>query len=455
MQERKKKLEKIKTSALSRGMSLTKLAVKSGVRLASAQVQKAFDKEKVMDQVFKSNALSVVQELGKLKGSAMKMGQSLAIIGEHFFPKEISAILKTLNEDSEDVAWDVMRKSLVKTLGEEKLSRLKIDEDAFAAASLGQVHRATIIETGEDVCLKIQYPGVAQSIDSDLKTLKSILKVSKFLPAYGDKFDMIFAEIKTMLKKEVDYVREAKSMEDFRTLLSGDSRYLIPKVYEDFSSKTVLTTSFQPGDNIDSPVVAALPMERRKKLAENCAELFLRELFEFFKIQTDPHFGNYKVQSVGGQDQLVLLDFGAVRKYAKSFMKAYADMVLGALARDEHLVLKGAQSLNFIREDDSEDLRKPFVEYCYMVVEPWATPDTPGVDLTYFNDEGLYQWHLTDLPNRLRKDGAKLALLFKFRPPPKEIVFLDRKLAGMFTTLKILEAPFDANDVILRVLKSS
>ena len=111
-------------------MSLTKLAVKSGVRLASAQVQKAFDKEKVMDQVFKSNALSVVQELGKLKGSAMKMGQSLAIIGEHFFPKEISAILKTLNEDSEDVAWDVMRKSLVKTLGEEKLSRLKIDEDA-------------------------------------------------------------------------------------------------------------------------------------------------------------------------------------------------------------------------------------------------------------------------------------------------------------------------------------
>lgn len=456
MSKSKKPLKSIKTGVVSRSASLTSLAVKSGLRIATAKIKGGSSaSESALEEVFTANALSIVEELGRLKGSVMKMGQSLAVLGEHFFPKEVAQILRKLNENSEAIAWEVMEETLVRSLGREKLSKLNIVEESFAAASLGQVHRATIIESGEEICLKIQYPGVAQSIDSDLKTLRSILKIARLLPSAKDKVDQIFDEVKAMLKMEVDFNREAKHMAHFRDWLHGDDRYRIPDLFEEFSSRLILATSFERGVGIDGPEVAALPLEKRSRIAEMYTELFLRELFYFRCVQSDPHFGNYKIRV--GEDQepdtLVLLDFGAVRKFNKTFIKSYYQLLWGAFTNNRNLIVKGGIGIGFLLDSDGDKLLDHFCSFCDLVIEPWLPIHDSRANQSFYNKDKLYTWHETDLSKRLQEAGRKLAVDFKFRLPPREIVFLDRKLAGVFTTLKLLAAPFDASQLMANVLE--
>lgn len=446
----RKVLKSIKSSVLSRGVSLTKLAVKSGTRLATAKMKGAAAGK--LDDVLKLNALSIVEELGKLKGSAMKLGQSFAMMSEHFFPGEVAQILGRLNDQSQAVAWETMAEALKVALPAEALAELDIEEDAFASASLGQVHKAVVKATGEQLCMKIQYPGVCDSIDSDLATIKALFKVSKIIPNYSERLDDIFSEIKTMLKQETDYRQEAQNLEDFRRFVADDPRYIVPQFYPRYSSQRVLTTSFEAGDSINDEVIAQLPRNRRRALARNYAELFLRELLIYNKIQTDPHYGNYKVRlDAAGQDRLILLDFGAMRGFSQAFLKPYRELIRGAINRDRQQVLQASEALDFIRGDDSATLKDQYVALCYLVVEPWVTVDTPDAHPDYFGAQGYYDWCESDLPQRLKVAIARLSLAFKLRPPPQEVIFLDRRLAGVFTTLKCLDAPFDAHELIMSI----
>ena len=454
MGKAKKSLESIKTGVVARSASLTSLAIKSGFRIASAKLKGGDPSPQAMEEVFRSNAAYVVKELGRLKGSAMKMGQSLAVIGEHFFSKEVASILRNLNQDSEALSWQPIEATLKRSLGSKVFEELVVDQDSFAAASLGQVHLAQVKKTGQKVCVKVQYPGVAKSIDSDLKTLKSILKIARILPQSSSKTDQIFEEVRAMLKMEVDYLREAKNMAGFRDWLSKDERYRVPDYLPDFSSRVVLTTSFEEGVGFDSPSVAALPLERRVAVSSHYTELFLRELFEYRAVQSDPHFGNYKLKldDKEGRDVLVLLDFGAVRRFSKPFIKSYYQLLWGAFSHDTALIEKGGKGIGFLLDSDSKELIEKFCDFCFLVIEPWLAQTDKRANQKFYDDRGYYCWHATDLPKRLQVEGRKLAVQFRFRLPPREVVFLDRKLAGVFTALKILAAPFDAHALMEKVL---
>ena len=236
--------------------------------------------------------------------------------GRCFLPPEAAAALKTLQSDSPPLEWSKIEAQLRKQIAPERLAELEIDPESFAAASLGQVHLARRKSDGARIALKIQYPGVDGAIDGDLKTLRSLLAVFKIFPSRWATYDPMFEEVRAMLHQEVDYVRELKNTEEFSALLKGDDRYVVPKVYPEYSSRRVLATEFQDGVRLDGPEVKALSQERRDRIAELILELYMREVFEFRQVQTDPHFGNYRVRFApdGRNDQLVLLDFGAVRK---------------------------------------------------------------------------------------------------------------------------------------------
>jgi predicted unusual protein kinase regulating ubiquinone biosynthesis (AarF/ABC1/UbiB family) len=449
---RKDSLKKIKSGVLSRGLALAKVSVSAGAKAATHAVGNLFADEASKPERLKALLVSQMetlsQELGQLKGSMMKVGQLISMYGEHFLPPEANALLKSLQAQSPPLEWKAIEKVIRKQITPELLEDLEIDPVPVASASLGQVHRALRKSTGQWLAMKIQYPGVDQAIEGDLKALKSILQISKLIPK-GPNYDEVFHEIKSMLYQEVDYEREFKTTVEFREKLSGDSFYIIPEPIAEFSTGRILTTTFEEGVAVDSAEVLGLPQERRDAIGAAALMLYMRELFEFAAVQTDPHFGNYRVRigKDGQPDRLVLLDFGAVRKLSKSFLSAYLEMVKAAHAQDPDRLIEAGIRLGYLNEDDGESLQRVFAELCLLITEPFCPPPTPGAPAHFFDSNGGYHWELSDLPQRVAKKGGQLALEARLRNPPREIVFLDRKLGGIFIFLSVLRVRFNARDL--------
>ncbi len=400
----------------------------------------------------------LAEELGKLKGSVMKVGQLLALYGEHFLlPPEVVGALRTLQDDSTPVKWPPLLSVLERELEAGRLAELEIDPSPLAAASLGQVHRARRRRDGRDLCIKIQYPGVAESIDSDLNTVGTLLLFSRLLPT-GFSLGEMMAEIRNMLHREVDYTVELETMQGFHRLLKKDRRFRIPQVFPEYSTRCVLTSSYEPGSTVESQEVQNLSQERRNRLSAAALELFLREFFRWNLMQTDPHFGNYRIRlgaGEAGQDQLVLLDFGAVRQFPLAFLGAYHDLVRGAVWKDRLRLCKAAVDLQFMPADAPPEVLDRFAALCFQIVEPFAEPDPNGPATPFINANGEYRWGASDLPQRVALASSKASLSFSFRVPPKEFVFLHRKLGGVFVFLAKLHAELNARPLLLRYLGKS
>lgn len=424
-----KKLSQIKSSIFSRSLSLAKLGFSAGLKYTSSKITNS-----PLDELLNSQALLLTKEFGELKGSLMKAGQMLSMYGEHFFPPEAIRTLKTLQSDSPAMEWSLMRQQLEKHLDSEVLRELEVNPEPIGNASMGQVHLATILASGRKIALKIQYPDLERAIDSDVAALKKILSLAKIMPS-GLDLTNVFEEIKMMLRQELDYNFEANQTKTYRELLQADPRFIVPEVLDRYSNGRVLATEYVEGLRTDHALVQGLSDTRRNRLSENFLELYFREIFEWNFVQTDPHLGNYKVQIDSlGADRLVLLDFGATKKFDESFIAHYRRMIKGAIQEDAVLFLNGAGGLGFVREGDKEDYVETFQRFCYETVEP-------------FKSAGDYNWKTNDLPNRVVKSALQFRN-FELRPPPSDILFLDRKTAGVFTFLSGLEANINARKII-------
>lgn len=436
----KKSLKNIKSGLFSRSVAVSKWSLKAGAMAAGKAASKLTSKDSEAldkDHLIKQIGL-MTNELGQLKGSLMKAGQMFSTYGEHLLPKEANELLKTLQKDSPPVDWPVLRKVILKEFGSEIFEKLDIETEATAAASLGQVHKATIKATGEVIALKIQYPGVDKSVDSDLAVLKKVLGFLSLVPSKAS-FDSTFEEVRQMLYQEVDYTNEAVFLDKIAKYLKDDSRFIVPKCYKEFSGQKVLATSFEDGVAVDSSKVKKLSQERRNKIGLAYLELYLRELNDFKMMQTDPHLGNYSVriskdvQNPDKPDQLILFDYGAVRFVPEKFYKKYKPMVAGALLQDKEMVRKGAMSLGILLDDDDPDLVDKFIELCFMFMEPFS---------------GHYDWGKSDLPTRVLDQAKGVITKFRLRTPPKELLFLDRKLGGTFTFLSVLGCKVDSRPLL-------
>lgn len=426
---------------------MARLTLQAGASLAGQSVGSALspgDKDERWKAFLKSQAQNLTKELGELKGSLMKAGQMLSMYGEHFFPPEANEILKALQSQSPPLHWEAIEPVLNRQLSPELLAELEIEEKALASASMGQVHRARIKSSGEQICLKIQYPDVDKAIDSDLKAIRSLLRLMKILPRDFN-MDPIFDEIRSMLIQETDYLQEAEATQRFARLLEGDSRYVVPRVYPRYSTSKVLATSFEFGLRADDAAIQALSQERRNRLAVNFLELYFKELFAWKIMQTDPHNGNYLIRiSPDGADQLVLLDFGATRRFDDSFILPYHRMIKGALLNDDRLFTEAAKELKLLQDTDNPQLQKIFSEFCYESVEPFREQSSA---------DGAYDWKNTDLPQRLSAKILRVIRNHSWRTPPQELLFLDRKTGGVFIFLSVLKARIKGRDLLLKYLE--
>lgn len=407
---------------MNRGLSLFKASINAGRFAAGGGI---------------ANIEQLVQELGRLKGSAMKVGQSLSLYGESLFSKEVNEILKNLQTNAPAVSWAEMQKVLVEELGHEKLSELELSETPIASASIGQVYRARIKSTGAEIAVKVQYPGIEQAIESDIKLLKVLFALPGILPG-GIRLEHVVAEIRDMFYQEIDYTLELKFLDRFRDYLAGDDRYLVPMTYPRYSNRRVLATEFITGARADSPQVRALPLADRNRIGQAFFELYLRELLDIRLVQTDPHLGNYLVQPETGR--LILFDFGAMREAPEDFLTHYQNLISGGVTRNERMVEKGGRGLGLLQPGDSMALVRDYVELCYLLCEPFTT-------------DGDYDWGKSDLPKRVAGKVKHVAISYKLRAPPREIIFLDRKLGGVFMFLSVLGCQWNGREEIVKALK--
>lgn len=447
-------LEKIKSSGLSRGLSLLQLTVSSGSSLMGLKVGDLFsskeNRKKRFDTFLGKQVFQLVEELGQLKGSIMKAGQLLSVYGEHFLPPEINEILRSLQSKGRPVVWREMHRVLLQQLGEEKLQELEIDTTPIGAASLGQVYKARWKKNGVLLALKVQYPGVDQAIDSDLKALQKILSFSQLLPSRAG-FDALFQEIRMLLHYEVDYARELQTICTYREWLTSDPRFIVPQVYPEFSGPRVLAMSYEEGLDVEDPSIQALSQERRNRLALSAMDLMFREIFVWKTVQTDPHFGNFRIRlNEAGQDQWVLLDFGAVRKFPARYIDPFSRLVRGSLHTDVQEVIAAGTELGFLRPEDSETVLALFCDLCLTAVEGFEPGyESPSID---GSDAGKtpYLWDQSDLISRLTKLAKDAIFAFRLRPPPREALFLDRKMMGTYTLLVKLGLQFGPRKLLLQ-----
>ena len=248
-------------------MSLAKLTVSAGARAAGHVVTGAFapadQKDQRVEKLLHAQLAALSRELGELKGSMMKAGQMLSVLGEYFLPPEANRLLKSLQNSSPPMAWDVIRDQLVAELGEARLAELDVDETPLAAASLGQVHVARERASGAAIALKIQYPGVFEAIGSDIRALRAMLRLARMLPR-GPDYDSLFAEVKEMLEQEADYAKERTLTATFSRALGDDPRYVVPRTFARFCTGRVLATSLEEGVAVDrrgGAVAAAGPAQ--------------------------------------------------------------------------------------------------------------------------------------------------------------------------------------------------
>jgi predicted unusual protein kinase regulating ubiquinone biosynthesis (AarF/ABC1/UbiB family) len=446
-------VKRIKTGKFERRMSIAGASMLAGTRAATHLCANALTpKDKRLEkrrEMIAEQAHYLADELGKLKGSVVKIGQMMALYGEHILPPEVTTAFRRLEEQTTAVDWPVMEQVLQQQLGPERLAQLDIEPEALAAASLGQVHRARRKSDGRQLCLKIQYPGVAEAIDSDLDAVATLLRWKKII-RQGNDFDCWLDEIRSMLKREVDYVLEAATTAHFGSLLAEDPRFVVPGIFNDFCTEKVITMSFEPGYVVNSSAVAKLPQRRRNALGEAFLELFFREFFEWSELQTDPNFGNYRIQprtTNADIDKIVLLDFGAVKKFPASFIAPVKAMVTGAYRHNTAQIIEGATALNIMKPRYPEEVLTSFAKLCLGLIEPlnYNPDELPACAL---NKQQAYRWAHSNLPRRMAKQAAQSACSKYFAIPPGEFTFLSKKLLGVYTFIAALDAEIDGREAL-------
>ena len=237
-----------------------------------------------------ANVKRVADKLSELRGAAMKVGQLLSMDAGDILPAELATILSRLRTDARPMPTREVVAVMQQSFGQGWEQRFKhFSIMPMAAASIGQVH-AAISQSDRQLALKIQYPGIIQSIDSDVDNVATLLHVSRLIPD-GLDLEPLLHESKRQLHEEADYLQEAEHLRHFAVLLEDTPEFLVPGFDEDLTRKNILAMDFLEGEPIDSLTTAT--QTTRDRVVGLLLELLFRELFEFRMIQTDPNFANF------------------------------------------------------------------------------------------------------------------------------------------------------------------
>ncbi|GEA03132.1 ubiquinol-cytochrome c reductase [Alteromonas sp. KUL17] len=379
------------------------------------------------------NISNIADQLASMRGAAMKLGQLISMDAGDFLPEELAVILGRLRDDADPMPKDQLIATLNQSWGEKWQDDLLYFSFApIAAASIGQVHKV-ITMGGRMLAVKVQYPGVKKSIDSDVDNVATLIKLTGLVPKSLD-INPLLQEAKAQLHQEADYVREADMLNRYRALVEstdiqnkGSNAFVIPQTFAPLTTSTVLAMDFIEAQDLDA--LLNEPQDVRDAVMTALMTLFFNEIFHFKLLQSDPNLANYQFKP--DTKEIVLLDFGATRDVPDAISAQYQALLNSAAANDRAMMQQAAFRIGLIDESHSQTQVDAVINIGMEACEA-------------IRCKGTYDFGQSDLIARLHEKGIALTMEHNFwHTPPVDALFIHRKLGGLFLLAKRLKAKVD------------
>jgi predicted unusual protein kinase regulating ubiquinone biosynthesis (AarF/ABC1/UbiB family) len=361
------------------------------------------------------NAMRVTLGLSKMRGAALKLGQMLSMDTGAVLSPELTTIFASLRDDAKHMPPKQLQGVLNAAWGPGWTRNFsRFDVQPFAAASIGQVHRATL-KDGQDLAIKVQYPGVRQSIDSDIDNIARLLRLPGLLPKEMDLAPLL-TEAKRQLHAEADYAAEAQHLCHFGSLLAGSNSFIVPEFHADLSTDQILTMSYIDSQPIETIVQS--PQDLRNRIATDLIDLLLQELFVFHTMQTDPNLGNYRYEARSGR--VVLLDFGATQTIAPQLVSDFRSLLGAVMINAPEVSREAMLKIGYFASSTAQQHQALILDMFQVATAPLRSTDA----YVFSNNTLLAQ--LRDMGMVIGKERELNHV------PPAATLFLHRKIGGMF-----------------------
>ncbi|KGR36259.1 ABC transporter [Vibrio campbellii] len=415
MSAKERSLPTHRISRFSKFASLATRVAGNVIAEGTKQIAKG-NKPKAKDLLLTpQNIARLTDQLAHLRGAAMKLGQMLSMDAGDVLEPDLADILSRLRSNANPMPAKQLNAVMENTLGTNwKTEFLSFNFKPIASASIGQVHQA-YSDAGDNLAVKVQYPGVRKSIDSDVDNVGTLLKVVGLIPESVD-YKGLLEEAKKQLHDEADYAREAHFAIRYHDALKDHPHFVVPKIHTESSSDAVLAMEFIDGSPIEQ--IEHYDQSTRDFVMHSLLELLFRELFEFKMVQTDPNFANYLY--IENTRQIGLLDFGATREYSEQFSTGYRQAFASVVNDDEQGLNNALEQIGFFSKTIMPAQRQAILDLVKMACEPMLV-DEP------------YDFKASGLAQKLREAGTILSMEQDYwHTPPADALFLHRKIGGMY-----------------------
>ena len=436
MAKKDKKEEKetlIPTSKISRASKFLKTGLNVGKNYMKHYGKKLINKDVSEEDLDRENAEDILKGFSELRGAALKVAQLMSMDSINFSPVFTDIMSKAQYQVppmSGPMAVKVFKRSIGK-YPDEVFD--KFNPKAARAASMGQVHEAWL--NGKKLAVKIQYPGVAESIESDLKLVRSL--ASKIMKMKAQELGPYFEEIYQKLLEEADYELELKTSMNFKELCSGLEGIIFPEYYPEFSGDKVITMDWLEGMHLKEFLKTNPSYELRVKVAKNLWNFYEYQIHVLRQVNADPHPGNFLIQEDG---RIGVIDFGCTKKLDDELYYDYFGLANPKLYEDPQLLDKVMRRIELIRPSDSaekaEYVKNLFLRLIKLIAKPYHVEEFD------FTDEKYYQ--------EIKEVSAEITKLRELRGK-KDFLFLNKTLYGLYTYFQELGVKFDARSKYVNV----
>jgi predicted unusual protein kinase regulating ubiquinone biosynthesis (AarF/ABC1/UbiB family) len=372
------------------------------------------------------NAISITKRLAHMRGAAMKLGQLLSMDAGELLPAEWEPILSRLRQEADPMPKAQLIKTLEASWSKDWHQKFSYFSFApIASASIGQVHRATL-KDGRQLAIKVQYPGIRESIDSDIDNVMSLLKLSGVLPKNID-LTSLLADAKIQLKNEANYLQEAKFLNAYRVNLRNDPRFIVPFVVDELTDQNVLAMEYIEGSPITD--ISTMSTGIVDLVCTQLMHLTYEELFTHKLMQSDPNFANFLYQS--DTQKIVLLDFGACRHISQHTSAHYLAMADAMLRQDTNDMRSALYSLGLVDNNMSVVAIDTVLKACF------EASDCLQSDTGYNLKKQQLIKRIQEISMPLVTDKTAAAY------PIFEVALVNRKITGIILLANKLGATLD------------